>query len=323
MDFEAAELFVLVADTGSLAAAARQRNISPSLVSRVVTKLEAELKTQLLSRTTRKLALTESGEVFLQWARESMASRERMLEEIHTRQQEPRGSVRIAIDALVAAFYLPELIRRFTAEYPEIRISVETCDDPPSLLDGRADLAIHAGPMPAEDLYGQQAYEYRRLLLAAPAYLKAHGTPRSPADLRSHRCLTHRGSHTRNWAFRSPDGGMESLELEPYIETNSWILLRNLALRGLGIIRMGAPLAEADMRAGLMVPVLEDYELMNPEGAALSVWVVHAMKKRPLRLQLFADFAVRYLRESLVVKEFEGSLSADLGLPEPGPETQG
>ena len=314
MDFETADLFVLVAETGSLAAAARARNISPSLVSRIVIKLESELGTQLLSRTTRKLSLTPSGRMFLDWSREVIASRERMLREIGEQQQEPRGLIRIAIEPLVAAFYLPELARRFGAQYPEITLHIEASDDPPSLLDGRADLAIHAGPVPADDLYGQKAYDYRRRLIAAPSYIQAHGQPRVPQDLLKHRCLTHSSPHARNWLFKGPDGSTTSLVLEPYLEANSWFLLRSMVVRGMGIMRMGAPLAEADIRSGLVVPVLDDHEIIGPEGEHLSLWVVYGAKKRPLRVKLFSDFAVEYLRQSVRVKEFEGDLSMD---PEP------
>jgi DNA-binding transcriptional LysR family regulator len=311
VDFETAELFVLVAETGSLAAAARARNISPSLVSRIIAKLEGELHTQLLNRTTRKLVLTESGRTFLAWSREMIASRERILREIDEQQHEPRGLIRVAIEPLVAAFYLPELMRRFSAQYPGITVRIEACDDPPSLLDGRADLAIHAGPLRSEDVYGQQAYEYKRRLIAAPGYIQAHGAPATPQDLLQHRCLTHRSPHSRTWGFRAKDGATVSLEIEPYVETNSWFLLRSLVLRGLGIMRMGAPLAESDIRSGLVVPVLEDYDVLTPESEHLSVWVVHATRQRPRRVQLFAELAVTYLRESVNVKEFDGDLSSE------------
>jgi DNA-binding transcriptional LysR family regulator len=76
-------------------------------------------------------------------------------------------------------------------------------------------------------------------------------------------------------------------------------------------MRMGAPLAESDIRSGLVVPVLEDYDVLTPDTERLSVWVVHANRQRPRRLQLFSEFAVRYLRESVSVKEFEGDLSMD------------
>ena len=311
MDFETSELFVLVAETGSLAAAARARNISPSLVSRIIAKLEGELRTQLLNRTTRKLALTESGQMFLAWSRDVIASRDRMLRDIDEQQQERRGVIRVAIDPMVAAFYLPEMMRRFSARYPAITLRIEASDDPPSLLDGRADLAIHAGPLPPEDLYGQEAYAYRRRLIAAPSYIEAYGAPASPQDLTKHRCLTHRSPQARTWGFQSPDGTTLSLELEPYVETNSWFLLRSMVVRGLGIMRMGAPMAEADIRSGLVVPVLDDYAILGPETGHLGVWVVHATKKRPLRLQLFSEFAVEYLRQSVRVKEFESHISPE------------
>ncbi len=309
MDLDAAELFILIAETGSLAGAARARDISPSLVSRIVTKIEGELHVQLLNRTTRRLQLTEAGTRFLGWARDAVAGRERMLQDISTLQQDPAGHVRVGIDPLVGAFYLPELIRRFSTRYPKITISIETSDAPPSLLDGRVDMVIHAGPLPTEDLYGQRAYEYRRRLVAAPGYLEAYGTPSTPQDLLQHRCLTHRAPRGRTWTFRPREGQDITIEVEPYIETSSWFLLRSLVVRGLGIMRMGAPVAEADIRSGLVVPLLDDHEMLNPESHQLGLWVVHASKSSPLRVQLFTQFAVQHLRESVTVKELESDLS--------------
>lgn len=312
MDLESAELFILIAETGSLAAAARARDISPSLVSRIVTKLESEVHAQLLNRTTRRLDLTEAGARFLVWARDAVEGRERMLQDLSMLQQEPVGHIRIGIDPLVGAFYLPELIRRFSAKYPRITINIEASDAPPSLLDGRADLVIHAGPLPSEDVYGQRAYEYRRRLVAAPGYIEQYGVPVTPDELHAHRCLTHRAPHSHSWSFRCPDGRQTSIDFTPYIETGSWFLLRSLVVRGLGIMSMGAPVAEADIRSGLVVPLLDDYQMMNPEGAGLGLWVVYSSKTRPLRVQLFAQFAVQHLRESLTVKELECGITDPL-----------
>lgn len=309
MDLESAELFILIAETGSLAAAARARDMSPSLVSRIVTKLESELHVQLLNRTTRRLGLTEAGARFLTFAQDAVAGRERMLQELSMLQQEPVGHIRLGIDPLVGAFYLPELIRRFSATHPRITIGIEASDSPPSLLDGRVDLVIHAGPLPSEDVYGQRAYEYRRMLVAAPSYIKQHGTPSSPEDLHAHRCLTTQAPQSRHWAFQCPDGQKVSVDIAPFIETASWFLLRSLVVRGLGIMSMGAPLAEADIRSGLVVPVLIEHQMLNPDGAGLGLWVVYSSKKRPLRVQLFAQFAVQHLRESLTVKELECEIS--------------
>jgi DNA-binding transcriptional LysR family regulator len=305
MDIKSAELFILIAETGSLAGAARASNISPSLVSRVVAKLEDELRSPLLSRTTRRLELTEAGLRFLQWAQGVVAERERLLHDISMLQQEPAGPVRLGIDPLVGAFYLPELIRRFSAEHPRITIHIAAAEAPASLLDGRVDLAIHAGPLPSEDLYGQRAYEYRRILVAAPSYIEAYGAPRTPEDLRGHRCLTHRAPHSCTWAFRDTAGCETSVSIDPYVETDSWFLLRSLVLRGLGIMRMGAPLAEADVRNGFVVPLLEDYEVRNSEGNALGLWIVRSSRTRPLRVKLFTHFAIEHLRESVTVKELE------------------
>lgn len=247
--------------------------------------------------------MTESGKKFHAWAEQILASRQQMLDQMLTRQQDPTGHIRVAIDALVAAFYLPDIVRSFSADYPRITISVETCDDPPSLLDGRADLAIHAGPRPADELHGQRAYEYRRWLIAAPNYLSQFGVPKTPYDLHAHHCLTHNTFGSRSWGFRSRSGDEVLIEVTPYVETNSWLLLRTMVNQGLGIMLMGDTLAEADVRGGLVVPILEEFEITNAHPNGLSVWVVHAGKQRPMRLQIFADFIVRHLRGSVMVRE--------------------
>lgn len=317
VDHQAAELFVAIAETGSLAAAARRQGISPSMVSRRISKLEEELQVQLLNRSTRSLVLTEMGRMFLDWAHETLEQRAQLFTRMRTLQEVPEGRIRIAIDGLVAASYLPEVMQQFSSQYPRISVDVETCSYPPAYLDGRCDLAIHAGTMPADDLIGRRAYEYDRRTVAAPAYIAAHGAPREPQELRRHRCLSYASPHAPDWLFRASDGTTVSVRIDPYVKTNSWFLLRSMAVNGMGIARIGRPVAEADMRDGLLVPVLEGYDAVNPEGTRLGVWIVHAERRPLLRVKLFSGFIARYLRATISVEERPGPpMAGDSGAAE-------
>lgn len=302
IDLELAEIFVNVAETGSLAAAGRRLNVSPSMISRRLTKLEADLKVPLLNRTTRHLTLTEAGDELLEWARAALSDRHDLVERMQAKHSASEGNVRLAIDALTAASYLPDVLREFSALYPKITVSVTVGEDPPALLDGRCDLALHTGPAPEGRLFGQQAYEYRRFLVASPSYIEAHGAPKTPGDLSSHRCISMSGRRPE-WSFKKPDGQTVSVRVTPYVETNSYFLLHKLVVDGLGIATLGQPLAEAAMREGLMVSVLDRYECLPSEGAKLGFWVVYAEKQRTLRVRVFSEFLVKYFRKTVVVSE--------------------
>ncbi|TXL78142.1 LysR family transcriptional regulator [Vineibacter terrae] len=311
MDVELAALFIAVAETGSLAAAARRQNISASFASRRVSQLERELNTRLLNRTTRSLSLTEAGRMFLQWAREAVDRKERLHEQIAALRSAPEGCVRVAIDAWIASSYLPDVLKQFSAAYPEITLSVVTCDYPPDMLDGACDLAVHAGLPPRDDLVGQRAYDYRRFLCAAPAYLERHGTPRTPADLDRHKCLVHGSPAERVWMLRSKTGDVTSVAAQPYVETNSWLLLRTMAIEGLGIAHLGGPLPGADIRSGLLVRVLPELDGIPAGGSRLGVWVIHADAHPPRRVQLLARFLARYLRATISPREAAPRLPPD------------
>jgi DNA-binding transcriptional LysR family regulator len=305
IDLELAEIFVSIAETGSLAAAGRRICVSPSMISRRISKLEADLKVQLLNRTTRHLGLTEAGQDLLEWAQDALSQRHQLIDRMQAKHSACEGNVRLAIDGLIAASYLPDVLQQFYELYPKITVSVITCENPPAYLDGRSDLAVHAGPTPSGSLFGQQAYEYGRCLVAAPSYIEKHGTPSTPADLLRHRCIFMSSSRRPEWSFKAPDGEVVPVKLHPYVETNSYFLLRNLVVDGLGIASLGRPLAEVEMREGHMAPVLETYECLAPEGSKLGFWIVYAEKRRTLRVRVFSEFLVRYFRNTVIVSEVD------------------
>jgi DNA-binding transcriptional LysR family regulator len=270
--------------------------MSPSVASRHLAEAEADLGVTLVSRSTRSLALTEAGRVYLRWAEESLRRETDLREMLGALQSMPRGRVRVAMDAWVASSYLPDMLRLFSRDYPEITVDVITSNYPPGELDGQCDLAIHAGMSPRPDLVGRRAYDYRRFVCASPSYVKGHASLRTPADLKDHRCLVHNSQPESVWRLRSKAGVVTDFRPDAYVQTNSWLLLRTLAIEGMGVAHLGGPLPTADIREGLLVQLLSNYESVPVGGGRLSTWVIHANAHPPRRVEVFANLAARFLR---------------------------
>lgn len=296
---EFTDLFVTIAETGSLAAAARRHSISPSLASRRLSQIEVELGAKLVNRTTRMLALTDAGRLYLDWARDALRRDAELRNGLDDLRSVPHGRVRVAMDAWIASSYLPDILKHFSVEFPEITIDVSTSDYPPAELDGNCDLAVHAGVSPRNDLVGRRAYDYRRFLCASPSYIDRRGAPRIPADLDKHTCLVHGSSVEATWKFRSKAGVESEFKPHAYVQTNSWFLLRTMAIEGLGIAHLGGPLPTADLESGLLVRLLPDHQSIPLGGARLGVWVIHADARPPRRVELLARFITRYLRATV------------------------
>jgi LysR family transcriptional activator of dmlA len=277
--------------------------MSPSIASRHLAQAEADFGVTLVTRSTRSLALTEAGRVYLRWAEESLQRETRLREMLGALQSVPRGRVRVAMDAWIASSYLPDILRQFSRDYPDITIDVLTCDYPPGELDGPYDLAIHAGMSPRADLVGRRAYDYRRFVCASPSYVESHASLQTPADLEHHRCLVHGAMAESVWRLRSKAGVVTEFKPDAYVQTNSWHLLRTMAIEGLGIAHLGGPLPTADIREGLLVRLLSDYESVPVGGGKLGVWVIHANAHPPRRVEVFANVVTRYLRATIALGE--------------------
>ena len=289
MDLETLRLFVAAAEQGSLAAAARQAGISPSLASRRIAALEKAVGARLLLRTTRSLAPTELGEVLLRWSRGTVADWSALLDEIGARQGRAAGLVRIATNDYAAAAFLPEILAGFAAIQPEIRVTVSIALEPIRLLDGGCDLAVHAGRRPDADLVGRRLYEYQRRVVAAPGYLARFPAPQTPAELRQHRCLTHTVSEPDEWCFEDAAGRIEGQRVRSHFASDSWIMLRELVLAGAGVARLSESLVARAIAEGRLVELLPGHRSVYADGDPPAMWVLSAHRRQPLRIRLFAD----------------------------------
>jgi DNA-binding transcriptional LysR family regulator len=287
-------LFVKVAETESISAAARQLDIAPSIASRQISALERAFKTKLLTRTTRRLSLTPAGATLLEWARSTVEGYEEVSDELGAMQQRPSGIIRLASNDYAAVTYLPSILQKFCTRYPEVRIQLSTSNDPSKLLASVYDLAIHAGRMPEANLIGRSFRQYRRRLCATPAYLNQKGKPRTPADLAGHDCLTHAASERLHWSFEH-EGEIVTQSIEPYFESDNYLVLKELVLKGVGIARLAEELVHEAIAAGTLVEVLPNYKCVYADGALPAMWMVFADRRILRRTRLLADFIIEEL----------------------------
>ncbi|MDQ0564055.1 DNA-binding transcriptional LysR family regulator [Rhizobium mesoamericanum] len=289
------EVFVTAAELQSFSAAGRRLKMSPSAVSKLVTRIEDRLGTRLLVRSTRMMTLTPEGEVYLARAR-------RILAEIAETEQivagggrmVPRGLLRVNASVGFGERYLIPLIPNFLALYPEVQLDVSLTDGIIGLIEERTDIAIRSGSMDDSSLKARKLLESRRVIVASPAYLAAKGIPTSPQDLAHHNCLSFNFRRSLNeWPFRNP-GSPDVYRLPVAGDTtvNSGMIMRRLCLAGSGLGRVGQFHVQPDIDSGRLIPVLEEY---NPEDIEQIHAVFAGHEHLAARIRAFMDFLKEHL----------------------------
>ena len=249
--------FVAVVERNGFAAAARALNVSPSGLSRQVSSLEERLGVRLLTRTTRRLSLTEAGERFFARSRAILGDIGEIESEVADLQARPRGRLRVSCVVTLAQRQMAPILAGFMAAYPEITVELWETERPLELLPDRVEVALVSGPVEDSSLRQRRLADFRRLVCAAPAYLAHQGTPATPADLRDHACLGFTTApHLQHWEFRSPDGRPVTRAVRPRFLTGSAEILLQAALAGIGIGRLASFMVAPHLRDGSLVEVL-------------------------------------------------------------------
>lgn len=284
------EVFVAVCETRSFSAAGRRLRLSPSAVSKLVTRIEDRLGTRLLVRSTRTLQLTLEGEVYLQRA-------QRILTEIAETEQlvaaggrlSPRGLLRINASVGFGERYILPLAPEFLERYPEVSLDLTLTDSLIDVVGERADVAIRTGPLRDSSLKARKLMESSPVVIASPAYLARHGVPQTPADLEHHNCIRFNFRRSVDeWAFRTPgQSSVELLSVFGNLQVSSGAIVQQLCLAGVGIGRIGRFHAEPNLAAGRLVALLEDYRPDEIE----TVYAVYAGHEHlAARIRAFIDF---------------------------------
>jgi DNA-binding transcriptional LysR family regulator len=264
-------VFVRVVEAGSFTAAAQSLDATTGVVSRAVSELEAHLRTRLLNRSTRRLALTTAGERYLARCRQILADLDRAEEEASDAHERPSGVLRMHSYASIGQHYVLPAVSRYRALYPEVAVELTLSQQIPDLYEGSADVAvIGATALPSSDMVSLLLGRTFSILCAAPAYVHAHGVPRTPADLSQHDCLLLKtpAFPTSQWTLDGPHGS-ETLDVHGPVQVNIAESLIVAIREGMGIGILPLYAAIDGLRNGSLVRVLSDYTLQKMDVYAL------------------------------------------------------
>ena len=288
-------VFVQVVDSGSFTAAAERLDLSKSVVSKYVTRLEERLGARLLNRTTRRLSLTEAGRVFYSRSRLGLQAIDEAEAEVSRLQGEPRGTLRIntpmSFGILHVAPALPEFLRR----YPHVSVDMSLDDRIVDMVEEGYDVSVRVAELPDSSLVARRLAPCRTVIVAAPAYLERHGTPRAPADLRDHNVITFRYQESAlHWHFKGPGQKTYSVPVAGTVQMNNSLALREALLGGAGITRTPTFVVGEDLKAGRLVPLLTDYETLQ-----ISVYLVYPQRRHlSPKVRAFVDFLAQRITET-------------------------
>jgi DNA-binding transcriptional LysR family regulator len=304
--------FVSVATKGSLTAAAKAEGVAPAIMGRRLDALEEHLGVKLLVRTTRRLTLTHEGSAFLEDCQRLLTDVANAEASVSAGGVKASGHLRITAPAGFGRRHVAPLVPRFYDLHPEVTISLNLSDRVVDLAAEGYDCAVRVGDLPDSSLVSVRLADNRRLCVAAPRYLAAHGVPQHPAQLAQHRCLalSSDASQTRGWAFRVPrpqsEGvGSELLYIKPSgpLDCSDGQVLHDWCLGGWGIAWRSTWEVEAEIAAGRLVAVLEDFAA-PPNG----IYMVFPQRKHmPLRVRLWIDYLKMHYERPQFWREGVGS----------------
>jgi DNA-binding transcriptional LysR family regulator len=264
-------VFVRVVEAGSFTAAAQSLNSTTGAMSRAVSELEAHLRTRLLNRSTRRLALTTAGERYLKRSQQILADVDTAEEEASCAHERPSGALRMHSFASIGQHYVLPAISRYRALYPEVTVELTLSQRMPDLFEGSADVAvISASTLPNSDLVSLLLGTTFSILCASPTYVRAHGAPQRPSDLAHHECLI---LHTpafppHEWVLDGPHGS-EVMEVNGPVQVNIAESLIVAIREGMGIGMVPLYAAIAGLRDGTLIRVLPEYTLQQTNVYAL------------------------------------------------------
>ena len=282
--------FVQVVDSGSFAGAARRLAASPAAVTHHVQALEDRLGVQLLSRTTRKLSLTEVGRTFYQHSAQILAQVEEAERSATLLQTTPRGLLRLNTSEGIARVVMP-LIAEFTAAHPEMSFDVVLTDRMVDMVEGGFDLALRAGPLPDSSLISRKLALGKLILCAAPDYLARRGAPQRPEDLAGHNCLIYQ-MLGNEWRFNGRVGDV-AVAVSGNLRSNSLEAVRRAALSGQGIGLLAAVVVAEDLQKGALVRLLPQYDANEVVIQA----VYPASRHLSVKTRSFLDFLAQRMND--------------------------
>ena len=279
--------FTRVAEVKSFSAAAEQLQMTKSAVSKQISNLEHILGAQLIVRTTRKLSLTLAGEAYLKYCSQILEIEKEAENHINAFNSKPSGLLRIASDQSFACLYLPEIIKRFQSDYPDITIELLVEDKIINMVENNVDLTIRVGWLQDSAMIARKLFESEMIVFSSPQYMEKYRPPTQPEDLTELKWVTLNLLRSPSiWHFKNGS----SVHMQPAISTNSVPALISLIENGFGISALAEYVIKDKLESGNLVRVLPGHQLKK-----LGVYAVYPNKTNmPVKTRLAVEHLVNY-----------------------------
>lgn len=292
---EAMSVLLAVAETGSISAASRKLKVPLATISRKVSELEAHLKVRLLMRSNRNTSLTEAGQSFV-------AASRRILRELGDAERDAsgenvtlKGELVLSAPIALGRFYLLPVVMDFLRDYPSIDVRMMLADRRLNLIEDHIDIGLRVGELEDFSLVVKKVGTVRRVVCASPAYLARRGTPKTPADLKNHDCITFENTLSpQTWEF-GIGKGEKSFPIHSRLIVSTAEAAIDAAIGGLGLTRMLDYQIAPQRRAGALELVLETYK-SSPKPVHL---IYEAGRHLPLKIRTFLDYAAPRLKRAI------------------------
>ncbi len=278
----------------SLSAAAREFNVTPSAVSKWLAQLEARLGVRLIARNTRRVSLTQEGEIYLAEGRRILSEIDDLEHAISSSQGAPMGLLKVQATLGFGRSFIAPAISRFSELYPDLEIQLILTERPASLAEGTVDVSVRFGQPPDSRVMARKIANHRRRIFASPIYLRGRERPVVPNDLTSHNCLIVRQDDVAygQWHFTKARK-TQSVKVRGTLSSNDGAAVLTWALHGHGVIMRSEWDATPFVRSGQLEVLLEDYALSPAD-----IYAVYPQKKNlPAKVRVFVDFLVEYFAQ--------------------------
>jgi DNA-binding transcriptional LysR family regulator len=290
---EEIQTFVKVVKAGSFSLAADRLDVAKSAVSRRLSDLESRLGVQLLTRTTRRLNLTDNGRQYYQRCQAILADLEDAEQSITCGDLALTGTIRIAAPLSFGIAHLSPVLNHFLKQHPELTLDLDLNDRTLNFMEEEVDLAIRIGKLADSSLVARKLANTQLIACASPDYLAEHGQPDSPQAMEQHAALSYSYSDPQYWHFTNKDKSEITVRINYRLRANNGDVLLKAAIDGLGIVIVPSFICTDAVNQGLLIPVLTDYALV--ESAIYAIYP----KQRflPQRIRVLIDFLVESFKD--------------------------
>ena len=285
------ELFVQVAETGSLSRAAEALDLSNAAASRHLSALEKRLGARMVERNTRRLYLTDTGQEFFSRAKAILAELKDAESAVNATALNPTGVLRITASLSFSLHHVAPLLREYTRRYPNVTVHIEAANRYMDIIDNNIDVAIRTREFePDSNITIRRLAETRRVLTASPRYLAQHGIPKTLEDLQRHKWLIYTHSNNPNELRFTKNGQTTTVMVKGVLDSNDGQILRVASLDGLGILVQPSYIVYDDIVSGRLVPVLDEWDLPR-----LTVNLAYPSRKHlSAKVRTFIDFMAEH-----------------------------